>query len=56
MRALIADDSRYIRSYLRFILEEQGVECMEAENGQLALAAIAQGSLCDLALVDATCR
>jgi two-component system chemotaxis response regulator CheY len=52
MRALIVDDSRYIRSYLRSILEEQGAECVEAENGQLALVAIEEADPCDLALVD----
>jgi two-component system chemotaxis response regulator CheY len=52
MRALIVDDSRYIRSYLRSILEEQGVECVEAENGKLALAVMEQYDSCDLALVD----
>ncbi|WP_158751163.1 response regulator [Acidobacterium sp. S8] len=49
MRALIVDDSRYIRNYLRSLLEARGFECLEAENGQLALAAI-HG--CDVALVD----
>jgi two-component system chemotaxis response regulator CheY len=49
MRALIVDDSRYIRSYLRSLLEALGFECLEAENGEIALAAI-RG--CDLALVD----
>ena len=52
MRALIVDDSRYIRSYLRSLLEERSMECVEAENGKLALAAIEQCGACDLALVD----
>lgn len=51
MRALIVDDSRFIRNYLRSMLEERGVECVDAENGQLALAALAHGP-CELALVD----
>jgi two-component system chemotaxis response regulator CheY len=51
MRALIVDDSRFIRDYLRSLLEKHGVECVEAENGQLALAAIEQGSY-EVALVD----
>jgi two-component system, chemotaxis family, chemotaxis protein CheY len=52
MRALIVDDSRPIRSYVRLLLEKQGLECMEAENGQEALAVIAEFGVCDLALVD----
>ena len=52
MRALIVDDSRSIRSYLRLLLEKQGLECVEAGDGQLALVEIQQGGSCDLALVD----
>jgi two-component system chemotaxis response regulator CheY len=52
MRALIVDDSRSIRSYLRLLLEKQGLECLEAEDGRTALAAIQQCGGCDLALVD----
>lgn len=51
MRALIVDDSRSIRSYVRLLLEKQGVECIEAEDGQSALAMMQEHS-CDLALVD----
>lgn len=52
MRALIVDDSRFIRDYLRSLLEDHGIECVEAENGQLGLAAIAECGPCELALVD----
>jgi two-component system, chemotaxis family, chemotaxis protein CheY len=52
MRALIVDDSRFIRDYLRSLLEDHGIECVEAENGQLGLAAIAELGPCELALVD----
>jgi two-component system chemotaxis response regulator CheY len=52
MRALIVDDSRFIRDYLRSLLEDHGIECVEAENGQLGLAAIAERGPCELALVD----
>ncbi|HLH33160.1 MAG TPA: response regulator [Alloacidobacterium sp.] len=52
MRALIVDDSRSIRGYLRLLLEKQGIECVEAENGQAAFTAIEQHGLCDIALVD----
>lgn len=50
--ALIVDDSRYVRSYLRTLLEERGVECAEAENGELALAAMEERSDWDFALID----
>src|SRR5579862_5850045 len=52
MRALIVDDSRSIRSYVRLLLEKQGLECVEAENGQEALAVVERCGSCDLALVD----
>jgi two-component system, chemotaxis family, chemotaxis protein CheY len=52
MRALIVDDSRSIRSYVRLLLEKLGLECVEAENGQCALTAMEKGGVCDLALVD----
>jgi|SRR5215467_13557719 len=52
MRALIVDDSRSIRSYVRLLLERQGIDCVEAENGAAALAVMKEHGLCDLALVD----
>jgi two-component system, chemotaxis family, chemotaxis protein CheY len=52
MRALIVDDSRSIRTYMRLLLEKEGLECVEAENGQDALGVIQQCGVCDLALVD----
>lgn len=52
MRALIVDDSRSIRSYVRLLLEKQGLECIEAEDGQRALAAMHKYGSCELALVD----
>jgi two-component system, chemotaxis family, chemotaxis protein CheY len=52
MRALIVDDSRFIRSHLRSLLEEQGMECVEAEDGQQALAVIERAGTYELALVD----
>lgn len=52
MRALIVDDSRSIRSYVRLLLEKQGLECIEAEDGQDALAAMRRCGVCDLALID----
>jgi two-component system chemotaxis response regulator CheY len=52
MRALIVDDSRYVRGYLRGLLEEKGIECEEAADGQAALDELNSGVLFDLALVD----
>jgi two-component system, chemotaxis family, chemotaxis protein CheY len=36
MRALIVDDSRFVRGFLRGLLEEKGIECEEAADGQAA--------------------
>jgi two-component system, chemotaxis family, chemotaxis protein CheY len=52
MRALIVDDSRFVRGFLRGMLEERGIECMEAADGQAALDILHQGEAIDLALVD----
>ena len=37
MRALIVDDSKFIREFLRQHLQRMGMVCMEAENGSAAL-------------------
>jgi len=37
MRALIVDDSRFVRGFLRGMLEERGIECAEAADGQAGL-------------------
>jgi two-component system, chemotaxis family, chemotaxis protein CheY len=52
MRALIVDDSRFVRGYLRGLLEQQGMECEEAGDGQAALDRIRSSGPFDLALVD----
>ncbi|MGA2048559.1 MAG: response regulator [Terracidiphilus sp.] len=52
MRALIVDDSRFVRGFLRGMLEERGIECMEAGDGQAALDQVHEGLPFDLALVD----
>jgi two-component system chemotaxis response regulator CheY len=52
MRALIVDDSRFVRSFLRGILEEKGITCREAGDGQAGLAQLKSGSSFDLALID----
>lgn len=52
MRALIVDDSRFVRGFLRGLLEEKGIECEEAADGQAALDHLHAGPEFDLALVD----
>ena len=52
MRALIVDDSRFLRGFLRGILEEKGIECEEAGDGQAGLDRLHADSSFDLAFVD----
>ena len=52
MRALIVDDSRFVRGYLRGLLEEKGIQCEEAEDGQGGLDQLELGVAFDLALID----
>jgi two-component system chemotaxis response regulator CheY len=52
MRALIVDDSRFVRSYLRGLLEEKGIECEEAGDGLAGMDQLNTGVPFDLALVD----
>ncbi len=52
MRALIVDDSRFVRDFLRGLLEEKGIECDEAPDGRAALEHLHSGMQFDLALVD----
>ena len=52
MRALIVDDSRFVRGYLRGLLEEKGIECEEAADGQAGMDQLHTGVPFDLALVD----
>jgi two-component system chemotaxis response regulator CheY len=52
MRALIVDDSRFVRGYLRGLLEEKGIECTEAADGQAGMDQLGAGVPFDLALVD----
>ncbi len=52
MRALIVDDSRFVRSYMRCLLEEGGVECEEANDGREGLTLLRSGRKFDLALLD----
>lgn len=52
MRALIVDDSRFVRDYLRSLLEAKGIECEEAGDGQTGIGLLNTGMPFDLALVD----
>jgi two-component system chemotaxis response regulator CheY len=52
MRALIVDDSRFMRGFLRGLLQQKGVECEEAPDGRCALVILHSGRTFDLALVD----
>ena len=52
MRALIVDDSRFVRDFLRGLLEEKGIECEEAADGRAGLVQLHEGVPFDLALVD----
>jgi two-component system chemotaxis response regulator CheY len=52
MRALIVDDSRFLRGYLRGLLEDKGIECEEATDGQVGIDRLIEGPPYDLALVD----
>jgi two-component system chemotaxis response regulator CheY len=52
MRALIIDDSRFVRGYLRGLLEEKGFQCEEAADGQAGMDRLNSLPSFDLALVD----
>ena len=52
MRALIVDDSRFVRGFLRGLLEGKGIECEEAADGQAGIDHLKTGLHFDLALVD----
>lgn len=52
MRALIVDDSRFVRGYVRGLLERKGFECEEAADGQAALDLLHAEKSFDIALVD----
>ena len=52
MRALIVDDSRFVRTFLRGLLEDMQIECEEAGDGQAGLDHLREGAPFDVALVD----
>ena len=52
MRALIVDDSRFVRGFLRGLLEEKGIACAEAGDGQAGLDELRSNGGFDLVLID----
>jgi len=52
MRALIVDDSRFVRDFLRGLLEDRGIECEDAADGRIGLDQLHCRPSFDLALVD----
>jgi two-component system chemotaxis response regulator CheY len=52
MRALIVDDSRFIRQHLRQLLERIGLSCEEAVNGCEALQLLRGSAPFDFMLLD----
>jgi two-component system chemotaxis response regulator CheY len=52
MRALVVDDSRFIRNYLRSIFIGHGIECLEAPDGKQGLACLRDSGPFNVALVD----
>jgi two-component system chemotaxis response regulator CheY len=52
MRALIVDDSSFIREYLRYLLSQMDVVCEEAVDGSEALTVLAAKETFDLMLLD----
>jgi two-component system chemotaxis response regulator CheY len=52
MRALIVDDSSFIREYLRHLLNRMGVACEEAADGGAVLKVLSAQQEFDLMLLD----
>ncbi|MGA7521341.1 MAG: response regulator [Acidobacteriaceae bacterium] len=52
MRALVVDDSRFIRTYLHSVFTEHGVECVEAADGAEGLETLRHRGPFAVALVD----
>jgi two-component system chemotaxis response regulator CheY len=52
MRALIVDDSSFVREYLKELMRKMGIEFREAANGAEALKALREGGDFDLMLCD----
>jgi CheY-like chemotaxis protein len=56
MRALIVDDSRFVRGVLRGMLEGRGIECAEAGDGQAGLDQLHAGAPFNWRSWTGTCR
>ncbi|HEY1808688.1 MAG TPA: response regulator [Acidobacteriaceae bacterium] len=52
MRALVVDDSRFIRNYLHSVFTERGVDCLEAADGAEGLNVLRHRGPFTVALVD----
>lgn len=52
MRALVVDDSRFIRNYLHSIFAESGIDSVEAADGQQGLDRLRSDGPFAVALVD----
>jgi two-component system chemotaxis response regulator CheY len=52
MRALIVDDSRFARKYVRGLLEQEGVDCEEAVDAACGIERLREGKYFDVILVD----
>src|SRR5262249_42451922 len=52
MRALIVDDSSFVREYLRYLLDRMGIVCEEAVDGGDALEQLSEKEGFDLMLLD----
>lgn len=52
MRALIVDDSRFIRMHLRGLLTPMGVDCADAADGRQGMEVLRTSPPFDLALLD----
>jgi two-component system, chemotaxis family, chemotaxis protein CheY len=52
MRALIVDDSRFIRQYMRQLLEGMGTTCEEAADGREAIETLGRAAGFDFMLLD----
>jgi two-component system, chemotaxis family, chemotaxis protein CheY len=52
VRALLVDDSRFVRNYLRSVLVGHGVDCVEAADGREGLDCLHDDGPFSVALVD----
>jgi two-component system, chemotaxis family, chemotaxis protein CheY len=52
VRALLVDDSRFVRNYLRSVLVARGVDCVEAADGREGLESLRDEGPFAVALVD----